>query len=258
MVGNQQTNIFIINLVKSTARKQFMVEQFEKLNSNLESPITYHFFNAINGKENPNFPLFKKYNKSKHFQRKGSLLTLSQLGCWASHYLLWKKCVELNKPIIILEDDAILKDNFLEVYNFLSSPQNTFEFFWLSIPSPSKRKRNQKYKVICNIENTENNIAQFYYSWANATGYFLTPEAAKKLLIHCQEWTYEVDTQMERYWETKIPYLSIIPFCVEPDLSMESNIAMNTDNKTLKVKILREFYSSKDKVMKLIIDLLNG
>ena len=30
----------------------------------------------------------------------------AEMGCFASHYLLWKKCVELNEPIIILEDDV--------------------------------------------------------------------------------------------------------------------------------------------------------
>ncbi|OOS00131.1 hypothetical protein B0186_07130, partial [Canicola haemoglobinophilus] len=74
-----------------------------------------------------------------------------------------------------------------------------------------------------------------YYSWANTTGYFITPKAAQKLLTHCYEWVYEVDTQMERYWETKIPYLSIIPFCVEPDLSMESNISTTDNMKNKKV-----------------------
>ena len=32
-------------------------------------------------------------------------------ACFASHYLLWKKCVELNEPILILEHDAIFKEN---------------------------------------------------------------------------------------------------------------------------------------------------
>lgn len=27
-------------------------------------------------------------------------------GCFASHYLLWKKCIELNEPIVVLEHDA--------------------------------------------------------------------------------------------------------------------------------------------------------
>lgn len=32
-------------------------------------------------------------------------------ACFASHYLLWKKCIELNEPILILEHDAIFVDN---------------------------------------------------------------------------------------------------------------------------------------------------
>ncbi|HDR1172335.1 TPA: glycosyltransferase family 25 protein, partial [Pasteurella multocida] len=183
----------------------------------LEIPLDYRFFNAVHGKENPDFYLFKKYNEKKYFQRKGKKLSLSQLGCWASHYLLWEKCVELNQPFVILEDDAIIKSNFLDAYQFISSKNNGFEFLWLSIPSPDKRK--QSYKIIHRISNSKNSVARFYKSWANTTGYYLTPNAAQKLLNHSQEWFYEVDTQIERYWETKIPYLAIVPFCIEPDLS---------------------------------------
>ena len=32
-------------------------------------------------------------------------------ACFASHYLLWKECVKLNEPILILEHDAIFVDN---------------------------------------------------------------------------------------------------------------------------------------------------
>jgi glycosyl transferase family 25 len=33
-------------------------------------------------------------------------------GCFLSHWALWKKCVELNKPIIILEHDAVIQDKW--------------------------------------------------------------------------------------------------------------------------------------------------
>ena len=36
-------------------------------------------------------------------------------ACFASHYLLWKKCIELNKPILILEHDAIFVDNLPDI-----------------------------------------------------------------------------------------------------------------------------------------------
>lgn len=36
-------------------------------------------------------------------------------ACFASHYLLWKKCIEINEPILILEHDAIFKDNLPDI-----------------------------------------------------------------------------------------------------------------------------------------------
>jgi len=40
-------------------------------------------------------------------------------GCFTSHYLLWKKCLELNEPILILEHDAHFESNIPEeVLNF--------------------------------------------------------------------------------------------------------------------------------------------
>jgi hypothetical protein len=30
-------------------------------------------------------------------------------GCFLSHWTLWKKCIELNEPIIILEHDAVIQ-----------------------------------------------------------------------------------------------------------------------------------------------------
>ena len=90
--------IYIINLEKSTDRKAYMQAQFDQLFlANTEQAI--HFFKAINGKENPNHPLFQRYNEKKRLNVKGYPLTLNQLGCYASHYSMWEKCVELDSPL---------------------------------------------------------------------------------------------------------------------------------------------------------------
>jgi GR25 family glycosyltransferase involved in LPS biosynthesis len=38
-----------------------------------------------------------------------------EMGCFDSHYRLWQKCVELNEPILIFEDDVILVRPFIDV-----------------------------------------------------------------------------------------------------------------------------------------------
>ncbi|MFP6261544.1 glycosyltransferase family 25 protein [Helicobacter pylori] len=46
-----------------------------------------------------------------------------ELGCYLSHYLLWKECVKTNQPIVILEDDVALESNFMQALeDCLKSP----------------------------------------------------------------------------------------------------------------------------------------
>ena len=247
---NTKIKIYIINLEKSKERRDFIYNQFD----NLPQKIGYQFFKAVYGKEEPNHPLFSKYNEKKRFARKGHYMSLSQLGCFASHYLLWQKCIELNQGIIVLEDYAIIHSNFPDVLNFIESNENTFEFFWLSPPAPARR--NQKGKVVYSSEKLQ--VARYKKGWGNATGYFINPNAARKLLDYCNEWILDVD-MMERYWQNKLDHLAIIPACVEPDFSKESNIPVDKQQgkRSLKTKILREIYKTKDNVNKFIYDLFS-
>ncbi len=49
-------------------------------------------------------------------------ITLSQLGCVLSHFSLWCHCLTIDKPIIILEHDAIML-NRLELFEFYNMIQ---------------------------------------------------------------------------------------------------------------------------------------
>ena len=242
--------IYIINLEKSTDRKAYMQAQFDRLFlDNTEQAI--HFFKAINGKENPNHPLFQRYNEKKRLNVKGYPLTLNQLGCYASHYLMWEKCVELDSPIIVLEDDAKFKDNFLDVLDFINSEKNTFEFFWLQ-PDRLKNKR----KLVADFGHFS--VYQFSKGFIGATGYYLTPKAAKKFLAQSQEWYLTVDVTMDRFFENKVPPYAIVPFCLEADYEIESTIFEKQKKvKTLKTVIARELFNISTSIKRNIYNLLH-
>ena len=69
---------------------------------------TIEHFNGINPGEwvdiLPHDNSFQAYNRPDNVG-----------ACFASHYLLWKKCVELNEPILILEHDAIFVENMPDI-----------------------------------------------------------------------------------------------------------------------------------------------
>ncbi len=246
-------DIFVINLEKSLERRQIIQQQFEKL----PQKIDFQFFKAINGKENPDFYLFKKHNAEKRLKYKGSKTTLGQLGCFASHYLLWEECVKLNQPIIILEDDAIIHNDFCDIYGFLNSKENSYEFLWLT--PPNAKPKNIKSKPIAKINKANSWVKKFYNNWSNTFGYYITPKAAKKLLDYNQEWVFDVDIEMNRYWENKLDFLAISPACIEHDYSFESDIPVDKGKKerTALIRLRREYYSLKDKMNKFIFDILN-
>ncbi|WQS73834.1 glycosyltransferase family 25 protein [Helicobacter pylori] len=60
---------------------------------------------------------------------RGELLP-QEFGCYLSHYLLWKECVKLNQPVVILEDDVALESNFMQALeDCLKSPFDFVKLF---------------------------------------------------------------------------------------------------------------------------------
>ena len=44
------------------------------------------------------------------------LPSAAEIGCYASHLMLWRRCVEMDQPIVILEDDFNLQPNFVQAH----------------------------------------------------------------------------------------------------------------------------------------------
>ena len=94
------------------------------------------------------------------------------IGCFDSHYRLWQKCVKLNEPIMIFEDDAQIIREFKSVE-------------WDEVLSLvfSHFKKMNKYKTY--LENSTGEPQAMPYSSASMpgnAGYAIKPEAAKKLV----------------------------------------------------------------------------
>jgi len=75
-----------------------------------------NLFEAVPGNDCSH--LFKQHKVRPPHTRK-----LGHHGCFMSHFLLWKKCIELNETIVILEHDGVflrtlpdnIEDNFLDI-----------------------------------------------------------------------------------------------------------------------------------------------
>ena len=89
---------FVINLKRRPDRKEHFIEK----NPTLED---YTFVEAVDGNED-----LSEYKTRPGwidpYQNRGIVPT--EVACFLSHRKMWEKCVELNEPIYVIEDDAII------------------------------------------------------------------------------------------------------------------------------------------------------
>jgi GR25 family glycosyltransferase involved in LPS biosynthesis len=130
------------------------------LSSGIEYGWNVEKFKAVDGRYTnlDNYKIFPTQQKGKC---KNAFLRPGVVGCFLSHYRLWKMCVELNETIGIFEQDI----EFKKINN------NTIAFAdVLRFDKPEKIGKDYGTGVW----------------WEGAHAYLLTPAGAKKLL----DWTH--------------------------------------------------------------------
>jgi len=120
----------------------------------------------------------------------GKLSRPGVVGCFYSHYALWQKCMALNEPIMIFEDDVKFYRGWnpipftgvlilsLGKSSFLSEPWKTYLENPTGIPYAVPWKN---------------------FSMPGASGYALTPEAAQGLVKFYRPYWYPADNAINQY-----------------------------------------------------------
>jgi GR25 family glycosyltransferase involved in LPS biosynthesis len=110
-------------------------------------------------------------------------------GCFYSHYRLWKKCVELNQPIIIWEDDIVLSRPF--------RPVRFHDVLVIALGHPTKSQGYINY-----LENPSGRPGAKEYrqtSMPGCCGYAIKPHAAKKLIETYHQTFLPADNAINQY-----------------------------------------------------------
>ncbi len=129
-LGVHLTQVYIISLKESQRRldtEKLILESNEKF----KGRCVFQIFDAISPKHQ-DFEKFvqelydvQSMLKSDWFHSDYCYQELlpQELGCYLSHYFLWKECVKTNQPVVILEDDVTLESNFMQALeDCLKSP----------------------------------------------------------------------------------------------------------------------------------------
>ena len=226
-------NIFVINLERSEDRRI----EFDKNNSKY---IKYTYSKAIDGRT-----IDINCVDEKILVKNSQLYTNFAVGCALSHLQLWEKCIELDEPIIILEDDAIVSCNFMEHIKNLPFPEK-WDIIQLNYNFDSILSYNNTNYETCNCifgkkNVTNEDISIFVNSKINSTiaklnycfgtsAYIINPNGARILKEKCFPMNnkiikmpfinnlmcYTIDCMMNSAYKEIDAYVSIIPFVITP------------------------------------------
>ncbi|MGR5539400.1 glycosyltransferase family 25 protein [Vibrio campbellii] len=197
--------VFVINLKRSIDRKIRM----ENVLSN--AGIPFEFIEAVDS-SSPGFLYSERRNEARTRKRFGYKLVENEIACFSSHHLAWEKCLELNEPILILEDNCDFSPHFFEVFSYFDTLAQKYDFLKLAATKP------KSFKVVSSLDD-KTNIVRFYKRTCGIMGYIITPHAASKFIENASEFIEPVDDYMEK------PYKhGISTYVLNPDVVRRADI----------------------------------
>jgi len=196
-------NIFVINLQDRQDRRDSVDQQLT------DSNTEYRFFPAISVRDNP----------QKYFRRKSTLRFLldtgrfpvtTELACYASHLALWKMCLELNEPVVIMEDDFRLADEFEKTLDYAREKIQQCGFIRLEPVEERWARKEGLEPVVVEKRGCLRLIYQRMPS-VRLTCYAIAPRCAAALINASGTFAYPVDHMVRRSWDHGQPIYAIEP-----------------------------------------------
>lgn len=234
--------VFVISLKSSIERRNTVIREL--------ASIDFEFFDADNLKEEPDHFIFSLYDIEKTRKYKGYQLTVSELGCFASHISLWRKCVELNEPILILEDNIVVAKDLSSYLDKIFELTDKFGILKLCNVFKSNYKVieviDDKYKVTSNLKKPG----------LGTQAYAITPRIAQAYLNIAPGFFEPVDNFMEHEWRTRQTIYSL-----EPNLIQRGQVPSTIGprkmkkSKRLSSKVMPELYRAYSKTRRALYNL---
>lgn len=244
-MNETQLKVMVVNMARSVHRRDQMKAVLSPLG------ISYEFFDAIDGKAGVH-PLFDHVDQRLAEIRRGFILTDGEIGCFASHYLLWELSAKENVAILIFEDDVAINANFQAA--FAAAAAHIDRLGLIRFSGHKEREFTQLEKLADGLD-----IVRFTKGPNGTSCYAVSPYAARKLLAKAAVWFEPVDLHLDRFWTHGVDSLGILPYPVthEAETAEQSEIWQGAKRapKSRRYRRLRAIYRASDDVLRFLANL---
>ncbi len=224
--------VFVISLPEAKDRRTRMTKIFNEMG------LDFEFVDAVDGRQfdvlnHPN------YDAPKRLRSFGRHMTGGEIGCFLSHKNIYLRMIEQSIPCaLILEDDFILRDNFLSVLKKIKARPIPFDMIrFLGSPKLERLKLRNVYKI-----DDIHHLVRHTGMPGGAHATLMSIAGAHKLLKHMEKTALPIDALMGRNWKTGINWFTVRPGLAAQDLSFESSIGEERFNDTKDTKGLTKLF----------------
>jgi len=195
--------VYVINLAARADRRASVTSQLDKLG------VGYKFFEAIEGPGalETYFDGRNDWPCHMEIERPGQP---NEVACHASHLCLWRTCVEINEPIVILEDDFAASNIFTQAIEFTERHIDRYGFIRLE-PMEDRWRLDEATKPLPVLR--EDHFTLYFQTAVSlrTTGYAISPAAAQRFIEVSRQFTVPVDHVFRRQWVHRLPLFAIDP-----------------------------------------------
>ncbi len=192
--------VFVISLDRSKTRRETVSASL------IEAGVPFEIARAVDGRAGEHH-IFPHYNEREMLQRTGKMLSVGEVGCFASHYRLWQACVELGQPIAVLEDDVVVAPDFAKALALAGREVARHQLIRLF----TIKKR--RHAVLAELE-PPFQLIRYMRGPFGMQAYVLSPTGAQSLLDNAARWLAPVDRYLESPWLHGIDMIAMTPFRV--------------------------------------------
>lgn len=211
--------------------------------------ISFEFFEGITGDQAISQGKFHTLRRKQFLLNTGREPTAGEIGCFASHKALWAKCVAIRRPIMVMEDDFKLSDDFPDMVARASRLIDRVGFLRL------QKSSNARYRKVAVFENTQ--LLAYTKPPHCTMCYCISPTVAGHFLSLTNEMDAPVDIFIKRYWRHGQPLYALTPYSVsESSVGTNSTIPGRAKNKKpMKTAAHRFTRKCKDNINRLVFNL---
>lgn len=220
--------VLVVSLPKSSERRAHASQQLSSIG------IDYEFVDGVAGKEYAAH--FRAVSDRRFLLNTGRIPTLGELGCYASHRKVWRRCVESGRPVVVLEDDFLLNSHFPRAVKIVARYIDRYGFLRLEEEHRANRELEEPIGAY--------QVWRYRRAPQGAMAYAISAQTAERFLSKSEVAEAPVDVFIKTFWQHGVPLFGLRPYSVtESTVSLPSTIGeRHSAAKTLTQKFQRSLH----------------